>query len=553
MVENTKEKANVLNEQFQRAFSIESKSNPIPDKGKSTYPIMNNITISTQGVSKLLRQINPHKATGPDQICGKVLKELSEEIATIITCIFQKTLDSGKIPTDWKHANVCPVFKKGDKRNAINYRPISLTCILSKIMEHIIASNIMSHLEKKNILYDLQHGFRSSRSCETQLVSFIQELSRNNNNNIQTDVIVMDFAKAFDKVPHKRLLYKLKHYGIDTNTLNWIEDFLTSRTQTVILDGEISEKIQVTSGVPQGTVLGPILFLVYINDFHEYIKHSTLRLFADDSIIYKTIRNTSDAQKLQEDLDAAAKWEKDWLMSFHPDKCSVLHVTSKRTPIPHDYILHNHILQKETSTKYLGITIQNDLKWDRHINNITATASKQLNFIKRNLKVHSTEIKSKAYTSLVRPKLEYSCSVWDPHTKSQTQQLEMVQRRAARYTCNRFHNTSSVSDMTHQLKWPELTHRRARTRIIFFYKVVHHLVAIYPPNLLIPSDKRTRQYTHDHSFKHIQTTKDTYKYSFYPRTLIQWNLLPAVAVQCTTLDSFKEQVSIPVLLENNII
>ena len=189
-------------------------------------------------------------------------------------------------------------------------------------MEHVIASNIMEHLERNNILYDLQHGFRSSRSCETQLVSFIQELAKNSDDNIQTDVIVMDFAKAIDKVPHKRLLYKLKYYGIETNTLNLIADFLTSHTQTVILDGEQSENIHVTSGVPQGTVLGHILFLVYINDLYEYIQHSTLRLFAYDSIIYKTVKNKQDAQKLQDDLTAAAKWEKDWLMSFHPDKCS---------------------------------------------------------------------------------------------------------------------------------------------------------------------------------------------------------------------------------------
>ena len=508
---------------------------------------MKNIAITEQGVLKLLKQINPHKATGPDMICGKVLKELSTEITPIITCIFQKTLDCGQIPTDWKHANVCPVFKKGDKHNAINYRPISLTCILCKIMEHVIASNIMDHLEQNKILYDLQHGFRSSRSCETQLISFIQELAKNNNSNIQTDVIVMDFAKAFDKVPHKRLLYKLKYYGIDDHTLKWIEDFLTLRTQTVLVDGESSEKIHVTSGVPQGTVLGPILFLVYINDFHEYINHSTLRLFADDSIIYKTIKTTEDAEKLQEDLTAAAKWEKDWLMYFHPDKCSVLQVTTKRNPISYDYTLHQHILQKETSTKYLGITIQKDLKWNKHIDNISASASKQLNFLKRNLKVTSKNVKEKAYTALVRPKLEYSCCVWDPHTKSQENQLEMVQRRAARYTCNRYHNTSSVTDMINELNWPTLKLRRIRTRIIFFYKVIHHLVAIYPTNLLIPSDPRTRQYTHNFSFRQIQSNKDTYKYSFYPRTIVQWNLLPAAAVQCTTLDSFKEQLTISAL------
>jgi len=230
LTDNIKDKADILNEQFKKAFSIETSSEQIPDKGKSSYPLMNNISISESGVTKLLQNINSHKATGPDEICGRVLKELSTTICRSLTLIFQKTLETGKIPYDWKHANVCPVFKKGDKHNAINYRPISLTCILCKIMEHIIASNLMKHLESNNILYDLQHGFRSStgsRSCETQLTSFIQELAKNNNDKIQTDVIVMDFAKAFDKVPHKRLLYKLKYYGADTNTLNWIEDFLT--------------------------------------------------------------------------------------------------------------------------------------------------------------------------------------------------------------------------------------------------------------------------------------------------------------------------------------
>ena len=149
--------------------------------------------------------------------------------------------------------------------------------------------------------------------------------------------------------------------------------------------------------------------------------------------------------------------------------------------------------------------------------------------------------------SLILPKLEYSSCVWDPHTKSNISKLEMVQRRAARYTCNRFHNTSSVTNMPTELKWPQLQLRRTRTRLIFFYKIIYHLVAIYPTNLLVPSDSRTRQYTHSHSYRHIHTSLDSYKYSFYPKTIVQWNLLPAAAVQCPTLDSFKEQIPLSVL------
>ena len=183
------------------------------------------------------------------------------------------------------------IFIIQKKYNAANYRPISLTCISCKIMEHVITKHVLNHLKSNSLLYDLQHGFRHSRSCETQLLSFVQELAAYSDKNIQTDLIIMDFAKAFDKVPHQRLLYKLKFYGIKNQTLTWISAFLSNRTQTVVLDGESSDIAPVTSGVPQGTVLGPVLFLVYINDLSEYMKSSQLRLFADDSIIYKTIKS----------------------------------------------------------------------------------------------------------------------------------------------------------------------------------------------------------------------------------------------------------------------
>lgn len=264
---------------------------------------MHDILVNENGISKLLTNLKPHKASGPDNIHAKILKECSKTISPILTIIYNQSLASGKIPLDWKHANVCPVFKKGDKHDAINYRPI-LTCICCKVLEHIIIKGIMTHLEQNKILYDLQHGFCSSRSCETQLISFMQNISKSHDQNTQTDIIIMDFAKAFDKVPHKHLLYKLKYYGITCNALNWISDFLEDRTQTVALEGEFSNKVSVTSGVPQGTVMGPILFLIYINDFSDYIQHSTLRLFADDSIIYRDIKNKSDTELLQSDLTA---------------------------------------------------------------------------------------------------------------------------------------------------------------------------------------------------------------------------------------------------------
>ena len=290
-------------------------------------------------------------------------------IRYILASFFQASLKQGTIPIDWTTANVVPIFKKGDRLQPINYRPISLTSITCKMLEHIITSNIMQHLDSHNILHDAQHGFRKHRSTETQLIQLIDNLAHNIDNRIQTDAILLDFQKAFDKVPHHRLLYKLKYYGISPQALNWVHSFLTNRTQQVLLEGNMSSSINVTSGVPQGSVLGPLLFLIYINDLPDYIQNnSTVKLFADDTIIYHPINNQQDSIALQEDLDSLQRWESDWLMHFHPQKCQTMHITNKRNIIQSTYTIHNHKLQTTNTAKYLGIHIHSTLNWNTHIN-----------------------------------------------------------------------------------------------------------------------------------------------------------------------------------------
>jgi len=189
----------------------------------------------------------------------------------------------GIVPKDWRTVSILLVFKKGDKSNAANYRPVSLTAICCKMQEHIICSNIMDPLSTYQILSDCQYGFRARRSCETQLITAIQDLAKNLSEEKQIDAILLDFSKAFDKVPHQRLLLKLKHYGIRDNTLQWIQHFLQDRTQQVLLDGSHSTTCYVDSGVPQGTVLGPLLFLLFINYLPDIVK-SNAPLFADDCL-----------------------------------------------------------------------------------------------------------------------------------------------------------------------------------------------------------------------------------------------------------------------------
>ena len=338
---------------------------------------MGEITVDPKGVMKLLNNLNMHKASGPDGLSARVLKECSSEISPMLAFIYNESLAQGTVPDDWRQANVAPVFKKGEKYNAANYRPVSLTCICCKTLEHIIVSNINKHLAFESILADCQHGFRSQRSCETQLVQFFHDMVGNldgaqDRGQKQTDVIIMDFAKAFDKVPHRRLFYKLGYYGIRGSTHKWISSWLSEPFKKVVLDGQASDPVPVLSGVPQGSVLGSVLFLTFINDLPDNIR-SSVRLFADDCVLYRNIKSPIDLQILQDDLNSLSQWETDWQMEFNVAKCHSMRVT-RHLPdkqILFDYTLHQQKLEQVKSAKYLGLTITDNLDWGQHVSEIS--------------------------------------------------------------------------------------------------------------------------------------------------------------------------------------
>jgi len=551
LITDPKQKAELLNNQFYTAFSegtaytaSEFKDRCSMPDSRDDFPSMDDITISTKGIEKLLARLNPTKAAGPDGITPRVLKELATELSPILTTIYKSSLHTGQVPKDWKEALVTPVFKKGEHYKASNYRPISLTSVPAKILEHVLVSAIMHHLESNNILSTQQHGFRKHHSCETQLLEFVEEASSAMESGVATDVIIMDFQKAFDRVNHSPLVHKLDHYGIRGRTNSWIANFLSDRKQAVVVNGAQSSYVDVRSGVPQGTVLGPCLFLTYINDLPERIS-SPSRLFADDTAVYRLITCLEDSSKLQEDLGKLEDWESEWDMAFHPDKCSQLPLTrARKPPNAHtSYKLHNHTLERVPSAKYLGVTLQADLSWGKHIDNTYSKANRTLGFLRRNLRVCSSKTKELAYKALVRPVVEYASSVWDPHTNRDISKIEKIQRRAARFVLNRHRNTSSVSDMLEQLQWPSLQDRRRTSRLAMLYKILNGLAHVRCKTLKpLPSSNRCRR-GHSLQLQHIPCRTNYRLNSFLPRTVREWNNLSEETVQSPSLARFILKVS----------
>ena len=240
------------------------------------------------------------------------------------------------------------------------------------------------------------------KELKTQLIQLIDELARGISLGRQTDLILLDFSKAFDKVSHTKLLFKLHQHGITRNNLGWIKAVLLGRSQCVALEEEKSSEIPVTSGVPQGSVLGPILFLLYINDLPENI-NSQVRLFADDTAVYLTVTSEDDSQTLQQDLQKLEKWEKTWEMHFDPSKCQVLHITRARNPLQTQYVLHGQVLEAVEHAMYLGLEIGHDLNWNQHIQNVTTKANRTLGFIRRNIQTKHKGIRQAAFNTIVRP------------------------------------------------------------------------------------------------------------------------------------------------------
>lgn len=491
--ENDKEKADMLSKQFAGVFQCKEEQVKRARNGNADW---DSLGITTADIWKEVKRLKNGKSPGPDGITGDTLKIAGSSAIPFLEELFKISFNTGEMPQEWKQGTVVPIFKEGERSDPRNYRPVSLTSVVCKIMESLIAKYVRRKWEERGgWLSKEQHGFRPGHSCESQLVGLSQDLIDALDKKQEIDCVFIDFEKAFDKVPHGRLVDKLSSLELDNGITDWIEGFLTDRTQKVRVGTEQSDDIKVTSGVPQGSVLGPLLFIAYINDIGEGVK-SRVRLFADDLIVYRVVGTEEDTRVLQEDINQIQRWAEINRMKINSIKSQYVRFSRARERGDGNYQIEGVLLERKDCCKYLGLVLDRKMDWGEQVTRVVSKSLKQMAFVMRNLKETNGTVKEKAYMALIRPIAEYAAAVWDPYKIGQVKAVESIQRKAARKVKgkNRFRKwvivkkdkkvgtgiskitlkriPESVSEMVEELGWETLEERRKKARLCNIYRAL---------------------------------------------------------------------------------
>ena len=490
-----------------------------------------------------LDELSPNKSVGPDKIHPRLLKELASIISGPIAFLFNLSLERSVLPEDWKLAIISPIHKKGSKSVAENYRPISLTAILCKLMEKFVRSAILQHLLDNKLISKRQFGFINGRSTTTQLLYFLDHCVNDIAEGGVVDTIYLDFAKAFDTVAHRRLLGKLSSYGIGGKLHDWVREFVTGRTQIVRVNGSSSKPADVLSGIPQGSVLGPLLFVIYINDITDNLKSDSL-LYADDTKIFRRIKSKEDAEKLQSDLNMLEEWSRKWLLKFHPDKCHVL-TLGKFENIQHTerYRIYDTELDHVFEEKDLGLIVDSELSFSEHISTKVRTANAMVGLIRRSFSYLSGKSFKKLYTAHVRPHLEYAQAAWAPISKKLINMLENVQIRATKLV-DGFGNLE-YSKRLRRLDLPTLVYRRQRGDMIELYKHFTKYDKETISSSFRPKSRTSARLNHDlqlHELRAKDGVCGVHHKSFYQRSTKMWNELDTTVVKSENINTFKNNL-----------
>jgi hypothetical protein len=466
-------------------------------------------------------------------------------IAEPLARLFNYSLRTHAYPSCWKRSNVVPIHKKNSKQDHKNYRPISLLCNVSKVFERIVHNRVYSYLDINNLLTSRNSGFKKGDGTINQLISITDKIYKALDSKSEVRMVCLDLSKAFDRVWHKGLLFKLKQQGITGPLLLWFESYLHDRKQRVIINGQNSEWLPVEAGVPQGSILGPLLFLVFINDIIDNIK-SDINLFADDTSLLEIVRNRQDSVTiLNNDLKTIYEWALRWLMIFNTEKTVSITFSLKPNPIPQPVLTFNDSPVNEvTELCHLGLTLCSTMKWNQHISNI-CHRSGQRNSILRKLKFRlPRKTLEKLYLQMIRPILEYCDVIFDGCGTVQSQKLESVQYDAAR-TCLGALRTTSRKSLLEETGWEPLSVRRKSHKLILYYNILNNLVPEYLRQLRRPTVSAASRYNLRNANNQvtIATRTTRYKDSYLPSSTTQWNGLPLELRNTPTLSSYKRNLN----------
>lgn len=526
--------SNLFAKQFSSVFIAENNNAipTLPNSSRNSNSI-ETITITKEKIQKAITTMKVDASAGPDGVHPLLLKKIPGFLEPI-SDIMRYSLDTGDVPKEWKTAIVTPIYKKGDKLEPSNYRPISLTSIVCKIMEKIIVEQLTAFLIANSIIPKNQHGFLPGKSVSTNLLQCVNNWTDNHDKNIPTDIVYLDFEKAFDRVPFKRLIAKLEHYGIRGKLLKWINCFLTNRTFKVKVGSTMSDELPVLSGVPQGSVLGPILFLIYISDLSVNLTANT-SLYADDTKIY--CNPTDKNMSIQSDLKKIENWTKDWLLTLNINKCTVLYL-GKNNP-KKQYLLNNTPIVSVTEQNDLGVIISEDLKWEKHIRSITKKANSMVYLIKRAfVNINENNI-IPLFKTYIRPLMEHGVSVWNPHLKKDIDVLERIQRKATKIPKSLRH--LPYEDRYIKLKLSSHKIRRIRGDLIETFKILTNRYSCKLDRIFTRSEN---SHLRGHSLK-LQTERCNRlprKNFLSNRVVESWNALPSEVISADSTNNFKNKL-----------
>ena len=545
--------ASVLNDYFISVFSTDNSASTAVPTVLNCANVLSNIAISSETVKRKIKDLKISSAPGPDQITPRFLKLNLEPMSEALAIIFNKSLQSGDIPDDWRSANVTPIFKKGSKAEPGNYRPVSLTSIPCKLAESCVRDHVMNHLIEQALIKDSQHGFVKNRSCTTNLLQFLERMTKEVDCKRDMDIIYLDFAKAFDKVPHDRLIDKMKAHSIEGNVLQWVKNWLADRRQRTVLNGQASEWGTVGSGVPQGSVLGPLCFVIFINDLDDSVADlvSIINKFADDTKVGKVITSQSDVADMQQALNLLVDWASRWGMEFNVKKCKVMHIgnTNPRAT----YSMTGADLDKTTAERDIGVKVQSNLRPTQQCVEAAQRANVVLGQITRAFHFRDRITFIQLYKQYVRPHLEFASPAWSPWTQGDVEVLERVQKRAIKMVSGL--NGRTYEERLRELKMLPLATRRIQLDLTQTFKIIKGHDAVDPSTWFSlvgeQSGRVTRATSHPLNIIRGAFNTEVRKNFFSNRVIDNWNALPADLKDSVTVNNFKSNLK--EWLTNNLV